>query len=174
MAVEAAAGRTDQAREAADRLSDLAGMLAAPAVRLLAHLAAGTVCRADGSPELLEEGIAHLEAAVEGFGLTGLPLEQAAARMELAQLLASTSPEVAVAEAQTALDCFERLSARHDADRAAGVLRGLGAGGRNRPRTGGPLTKRESEVLALLAEGMSNSQAAARLSSSAGAPPSTT
>ena len=157
--VEAAAGRLEEARTASSELWRLAEELRAPVMRTLAELSAGTVCRAAGLPE----GAEHLEASAEGFGAAGLPLEQAAARLQLAHLLAATSPEVAIAEARVALECFERLSARREADRAASFLRSLGASGRNRPRTAGTLTKREAQVLALLAEGLSNNQAAERL-----------
>ena len=74
---------------------------------------------------------------------------------------------VAVAEARRAMMTFERLGARRQADRAAALLRRLG----ERPATGSrdaeTLTRREREVFALLGEGLTNAEIAARLSISA-------
>jgi DNA-binding NarL/FixJ family response regulator len=99
------------------------------------------------------------------FVRAGLPWEAARCRLTIAELLGVASPEVAVAEARAALDVFRELGARHDADEATTVLRTLGVRSRGvpAPRTSGPLTTREREVLALLVEGLSNQQVADRL-----------
>ena len=68
-----------------------------------------------------------------------------------------------MAEARLALGTFERLGAVRDADRAAELLRGLGAGGRAWPRGHGALTQRQTEVLALVAAGCTNAEIAERL-----------
>lgn len=106
----------------------------------------------------------HLDAALVAFARLDMRYEVARTRAQLAELLRGTEPEVAVAEGRAALAVFEELGAGADADAAAASLRDLGVKvGRIGPRTSAALTKREAEVLALLGEGLSNPEMAARL-----------
>jgi DNA-binding CsgD family transcriptional regulator len=157
--VELADGATEQARFAADRLSDLAERQGGHYLRAAAALARGKVCVAEGSGDAR----ACLRDALSSFASAQMPVHLAQARLELARAVAGERPEVAVAEATAALDAFERLQAARDADAAAALLRSLGGPARTGPKGREGLTKREAEVLELLGHGLSNPEIGDRL-----------
>ncbi len=160
VSIHLARGDLERGREALERLTDLATRSGDQSVRAANELAAGRVRAAEGDAS----ACAHLQAAIETFSMLELPHESARAQLELARALARESPAGAVAEARLALDTFERLGASRDADAVAELLRTLGEkAGRPWPKRYGTLTKRESEVMSLLAEGCSNSEIAERL-----------
>jgi DNA-binding NarL/FixJ family response regulator len=156
------------------QLSDQAGAqqayehLAAQAIRaqssvLLAEadLALGQIRQAASDPQ------AHACFAQALARLSNLEQSVLAGRirLELARTAQATDPAAAVTWARAALACFTRLGAAQDADAARQFLRAAGAAA---PRASGAtprdtLTTRESEVLALLAHGLTNRAIAARL-----------
>jgi DNA-binding CsgD family transcriptional regulator len=147
------------AEETLDQLAALAADRKDERTHALTKLVGGTVRAARGD----QRARADFQAALELFSELGLALEAARARVALAGALGSHAPAAAVVEARRALETFERLGAARDVDAAAAVLRELGAPARPSPRGYGTLTRRETEVLSLLAEGCSNAEIAQRL-----------
>ena len=110
----------------------------------------------EGAPEILR-------AASRKFSEAAMALPACRARMELARTLVDSDQPVAISEARAALAAFDRLGAVPDADAAAAFLRDLGVKGRTGPKNLELLTKREVEVLRLVAQGLSNSEIGERL-----------
>lgn len=85
------------------------------------------------------------------------------ARFEMANALQDNDPAGATAWAKAALATFERIGATSKVSETAGLLRELGIATHPGPRTSAPLTQREAEILALVAQGLTNREIGQRL-----------
>jgi DNA-binding NarL/FixJ family response regulator len=92
-----------------------------------------------------------------------MSFETALARLEWAEALDAAHRGIASEDARLALSRFDQLDARPYADRAAALLRKLGAGSRPGPRSSGRLTSRERQVMDLVSHGLSNLEIGERL-----------
>jgi DNA-binding NarL/FixJ family response regulator len=153
-------GILDGAEQAAQRLTRIAEAQQGPYLRAAAALANGRIRLASSQ---VDDARAYLHDALQGFARAQLPMDLARTQLEMAHALADQSPEVAIAEAKSALEYFEQLEAARHVDAAAALRRSLGAPIRTGPRGYGALTRREAEVLDLVGVGMSNSEIADRL-----------
>jgi DNA-binding NarL/FixJ family response regulator len=151
-------GDSEGASQAAARLELIATASGLDRIRGLALLAWARSYSSDPA-----RAVPLYEEAIGLFDAIKAPLEAALSRVELAQLVMATDREVAVAETRVALGALDRLGATHEADRAAALLRSLGVRGQTGAKGKNRLTERETEVLDLVARGMTNMEIAERL-----------
>jgi DNA-binding NarL/FixJ family response regulator len=147
----AALGEHDAAATALADLDAIAAIFATLPLQATAAFCAGVLEASRGDHEAARR---RLEDALDLAGGARLPYEAARTRIELAGLLTDLGRIAeATDQAIRAEEDLRRLGATRDADRAAALA------GRRRP----VLTPRECEVLALVADGLSDRQIAATL-----------
>ena len=147
-----ALGDRDGARSALTELRAIAHTVGTAPLAATTALAEATLHEAAG--DLAAARIAA-ENAADGFERAGAPFGAARARVLLARVLARTGdPRTAERESRAAALAFDHLGARREAARARQVLQ---------PAERSPLTPRETEVVRLVAAGLSNAQIAERL-----------
>jgi DNA-binding NarL/FixJ family response regulator len=140
-----------RADAASAELQVIAERLDMPYLRARARLVAGELATARGEHDAARQAC---EDAVDCFMKSSAPYEGAVARLELAGALAALGQaERAAAERRAATEVFERLGARRDLERAEAPA----------ASATGELSPRELEVLALVAQGLSDAEIAERL-----------
>jgi DNA-binding CsgD family transcriptional regulator len=149
------AGELDQARRACSELEEIAGACPSPVLdALLAHARGSLALAADDATGAL----APLRQAAEAWQALDAPYELARARALLARACRRLGDDDSAGlERDAARAAFVRLGAAPDLARLdAEAGGGPGPGGKRGARVAHGLTRRELEVLALLATGRTN------------------
>ena len=152
---KAAAGDVEGARAHLEELRSVARAVPTSALRAAACFCDGVLAAAAGDHE---SAAVALDDAAALFAASDAPFELGRTRTELARALGQLGRrDLASREAAAALEVLERTGANALCERAQEVLDMLG------DRPAGPLTRRELEVLGLIAQGMRDRDIAAAL-----------
>jgi LuxR family maltose regulon positive regulatory protein len=151
----AALGHVDAARTALSELREIADQVGTRGLRAAAAAAADAVVQLAAGDA--EAACRAAEDAVDGYDRAGAPFGAARARVLLARVLrALGDDQAAEREAQSAARAFDHLGSSREADLARAMEAAT-------PTPRSPLTRREIEVLRLVAAGMNNGEIAAKL-----------
>ena len=154
-----ALGLPEEARVAHERLAAIAAAVGTDHLRAAERSAAGRIALASGEPD---EARRALEDAADLHERGAALFEAAQARLELADVLAAQDrPAAGLEQAIAARATLDRLGATRTAKAAAGLVARLGGRATSAQRAG--MTRRELDVLRLVAEGLSNRRIAERL-----------
>jgi len=174
----------DRIEAARTALRECEEVVARSGTPLMRAMVGALRAEAEAAEHHFDDARRRFEDAIDGFDLARAPYEAAAARLRLGEVLAALRREVPARKTfEAALAGANRLGARRLAQRAAAGLRSDGPGSPAAARqvesdpesgvrgwsgvegrcSGNVLTTREIEVLALVAQGISNQEIGERL-----------
>jgi LuxR family maltose regulon positive regulatory protein len=161
---QAALGNHGQAAETLRTLVAITSTIGTPPLRAASNFCKGVVAVASGD---YAEARRRFEDAVDLFDQSAAPYEAARSRLELGNALAALGRlEAAAREARAAFTALEKIGAACETTRAAALLRRVEEASPEHAAgetAGTTLTSRELQILRLVAQGLSDKEAAAAL-----------